>query len=84
MYKRQSEEGLPHIEQAHVRAKLLKQGKAFEELTAALADDLSWTASGLTSKVSAYVLSEPAYHSLLSTLLIVLYFATVSYTHLAL
>lgn len=74
-----SEEGLPHIGHARIRAKILRQGKAYQQLTEALAQDLSWTSAGLKSKVSGYILSEPAFHSLLSTLLMVLFFASALY-----
>lgn len=74
-----SEEGLPYIEHARIRAKILHQGSAYEQLTESLAKDLSWTVSGITSKVSTYVLSEPAFHSLLSMLSLILFFVTGIY-----
>ena len=76
---RTSEEGLPFIEETQIRGKILYQGRAFEQLTQALAEDLSWTASGMTGKVSPYVLSEPAFFSPLSVLLLALFFATGLY-----
>lgn len=78
-----SEQGLPYIEHARIRGKILYQGKAFEQLTQRLAEDLSWTQEGLTRKVSDLVLSEPAFHSVLSTLLLFLYFATGIYALLS-
>lgn len=76
---RTCEEGLPQIESLRLRAKLLHQGKSYEQLTDALAKDLSWTANGLKNKVSNYILSEPGYQSLSGFLSIFLFFATELY-----
>lgn len=74
-----SEEGLPHIESLHLQAKILHLGNSYQQLTESLAEDLSWTSSGMQSKVSTYILSEPDFHSLLSYLTIFLYFASLIY-----
>ncbi len=74
------EQGLPHIEKTRVRTKILKQGKSYQQLASSLAKDLSWTTAGLKSKVSPYLLSEPACHSFLSFLLIAFFFATGLYS----
>ncbi len=76
---RASEEGLPYIEKAQVRGKILYQGRAFKQLTQSLSEDLSWTASGMAGKVSPYIVSEPAFYSALSFLLLALFFATGLY-----
>ncbi len=76
---RTSEEGLPHIEQAHVRAKILHHGKAYQQLTEALSEDLSWTANGLKSKISGYVLSEPGFYSVLGFMCIAFFLITGLY-----
>ena len=74
-----SEQGLPHIESARVRGKVLYQGKTYQQLVEAMAKDLSWTSAGIQNKVSGYVLSEPAFFSLLSFLVFALFFATGIY-----
>lgn len=53
------EQGMPQIEQITVRGKILKADKAYDALLANLSKDLSWTKSGIRSKMSAYYLSEP-------------------------
>lgn len=71
-----SEQGLPVIDSIRIQGKILYQGRAYQQLAQALSEDLNWTKDGLTGKVSDYVLSEPAFHSLLSEILLLLYFAT--------
>lgn len=73
------EEGLPYIEKAYVHGKILHQGKAYQQLADALAKDLSWTSAGIKGKVSTYILSEPDFYSLLSSLAIALFFLTGLY-----
>lgn len=74
-----SEEGLPHIKELTIRARVLRPNKSYQQLTSAMAEDLGWTEDGLKSKVSSFLLSEPAYHSILSFLVLLLYFATGLY-----
>lgn len=73
------EEGLPYMEQAHIRARISHQGNAYQQLTDALAADLSWTSSGIKNKVSAYTLNEPAFYTILSAFSMVLFFASGLY-----
>lgn len=76
---RTCEEGLPFIEQVRIRGQILSEGRAYQQLADALAEDLSWTPEGLTGKVSSYLLSEPAFHSILGRLSLFLFFATGLY-----
>lgn len=76
---RTCEEGLPYIETTHIRARILQQGKAYQQLTDALAADLSWTSSGIQSKVSSYILSEPAFYTVFSTITMLLFVASGLY-----
>lgn len=76
---RTSEEGLPSISHAHIKAKILHQGKAYRQLTDFLSQDLSWTPQGLRAKASPYLLSEPAYLPPLSVFLLAAFFATGLY-----
>ena len=73
------EEGLPFITHARIRAQIVFQGSAYQQLTDSLAEDLSWTEDGIMSKSSFYILSEPAFHSPLSYLSLLLFFVTGLY-----
>lgn len=53
------EQGLPEIEQITIRGKILPEDAGYNTLLANLSKDLSWTQSGIQSKVSSYYLSEP-------------------------
>lgn len=70
------EEGLPFMEHVRIRGQILAEGRAYEQLADALAEDLSWTTEGLMGKVSSYLISEPAFHSALSIVSLFLFFAT--------
>lgn len=52
-------QGLPTIETLTFRAKLLHDSKSMDKLLEHLAQDLSWSESGITGAVSRYMLSEP-------------------------
>ncbi len=53
------EQGLPEIEQVRIRGKILPADANYNALLANLSADLSWTDSGIHSKVTPYYLSEP-------------------------
>ncbi len=53
------EQGLPEIDQITIRGKILSGDAGYDTLLANLSKDLSWTQSGIRSKVSSYYLSEP-------------------------
>ena len=78
------EEGLPTIDSITVTCRILEGESAYSELLANLADDLDWTAEGITNQLSSYYYSEPGYLSWLLTLLFVLYFGTLAYAVLSL
>lgn len=78
-----SEQGLPFIENAVIRGKILDDSKSYQKLAEALSKDLSWTALGLSSKVSPYLISEPRFHSLLSVASLGLFFASGIYAFLS-
>lgn len=73
------EEGLPMIESAHIRGRILRGNKAFHTLLDSLAEDLNWTTQGISSKLSPYLISEPAFMSVPSTVLMIVYFLTGLY-----
>lgn len=73
------EEGLPTIESAHIRGRVLSGNKAFDNLLASLAEDLNWTSKGITGKISPYIISEPAFMSIPSAVLMIVYFLTGVY-----
>lgn len=54
-----SEQGLPKIEKITIRGKILSTDEQYTTLLHNLSADLSWTISGIQTKVSAYYLSEP-------------------------
>ena len=66
------EEGLPYIDTQHIRGRIVHQGDSYQALAASLAEDLSWTAQGLKSKVSPYILSEPDLNPILTLVLLIL------------
>ncbi len=53
------EQGLPEIDEITIRGKILSADESYDTLLANLAADLSWTSSGIRSKVNTYYLSEP-------------------------
>lgn len=73
------EEGLPHMDQANIRASLRRQPERFSELASLLAEDLSWTASGFYGHVSDCIVSEPAFGGIGNRLLFFFYFASALY-----
>ena len=55
------EEGLPFIDEVTFTGKIKKSTVSFQSLLKNMSDDLGWTESGITSKVSGYYISEPDY-----------------------
>ncbi|MCR5099033.1 MAG: hypothetical protein K6B14_08815 [Lachnospiraceae bacterium] len=53
------EDGVPTMEDVHLRARLMKEKATREDLLAALAGDLSWTSTGIENEISEVMLSEP-------------------------
>ena len=56
------EEGLPSIDEVKLTGKIKKSSESFHALLKNMAEDLSWTESGIQSKVSGYYISEPDYN----------------------
>lgn len=67
------EEGLPHIASQHIYGRILRQGESYQALAEALAEDLNWTAQGLKSKISPYILSEPDLNPILTGMILSLF-----------
>ncbi len=65
-----SEQGLPHIENVTIEARVVKDSVPGRELLTRLADDLSWDALGIAATVSPYILSEPDSKGIFSLLLV--------------
>ncbi len=63
-----SEAGLPTIEQLSVHARIEQSNATYQELLSNIAQDLSWTSSGITAKVNNYYISEPGFRFLPSIL----------------
>ena len=76
---RTCEEGLPSIEKIKVRARLESAPQTYEQLAEKLAEDLGWTKQGLTKQVSHYIISEPGFGTLTSSLLLFVYFVSGGY-----
>lgn len=74
-----SEQGLPTIENASIRGRIVKESANFEVLLNNLATDLGWTENGIRNKVSHYVLSEPDYNMFGNVVLYVVVFTTGGY-----
>lgn len=73
------EEGLPTIDSAHIRGRVLAGNKAFDALLDSLAEDLNWTSTGISSKISPYFIREPAFKSIPSAVFLIVYFLTGLY-----
>lgn len=81
---RTSEQGLPTIEHASFKGRIIHESANFDVLLTNLADDLNWTENGIRNKVSHYILSEPDYNLFGNTILYIVVFATGGYALLCL
>ena len=70
------EEGLPFIDEVKFTGKIKKSTASFQSLLKNMSDDLGWTESGITSKVSGYYISEPDYNRTINTILFTVIFGT--------
>lgn len=59
--------------------KIKKSTVSFQSLLKNMSDDLGWTESGITSKVSGYYISEPDYNRTINTILFTVIFGTSIY-----
>lgn len=75
-----SEEGLPNIDKITIHAKIDKSNPGYKELLSSMADDLKWTASGITEKTMPYYISEPGFRYGISMFLIFLFAASGIYS----
>ncbi|NBH14353.1 hypothetical protein D3Z36_09250 [Lachnospiraceae bacterium] len=73
------EEGLPYIDSVSIRGRVLLGNTAYAALLDCLAGDLDWTREGISQKVNAYFISEPAYKLGLTVFLLAVYFLTGAY-----
>lgn len=73
------EEGLPDIEKITVRVRIVEGFGDYDTLMDNLSKDLKWTASGIKSRVSDYLLSEPDFNKLATLLLLGFYFLSGAY-----
>ena len=73
------EEGLPFIDEVTFTGKIKKSTVSFQSLLKNMSDDLGWTESGITSKVSGYYISEPDYNRTINTILITVIYGTSIY-----
>lgn len=71
-----SEHGLPEIEQLDIHGKILSADDNYDALLTNLSTDLSWTDSGIRSKVNMYYLSEPDFGYGFGVFLFILLLAT--------
>ena len=78
------EEGLPSIDEVKLTGKIKKSSESFHALLKNMAEDLSWTESGIQSKVSGYYISEPDYNRTINTILFTVIFGTGIYAILCL
>lgn len=74
-----SEEGLPQIESVSIRAKIEKRSDLEQTVLENLASDLSWTTSGINTKVTTYFFNEPDSHPITSVVLAVFCAASALY-----
>ncbi len=73
------QQGLPEIENISIRGKILYRSNAVNKLYDNLAKDLSWSASGIASTISPYMISQPDAEDFSTTLFLTVYFATGFY-----
>lgn len=73
------QQGLPTIEHVTVRAKILYHSYSMDKLLDNLAADLSWSATGMKSTISPYMLSQPDAIGYRSVGFLIVYFATGFY-----
>lgn len=74
------EEGLPSIDEISIHARIEKSNASFRQLLSNIAEDLSWTDSGITQKVSSYYISEPGFRWFISTIVIIIFALTGVYS----
>lgn len=73
------EQGLPVIESATIRCRIVENNEIYQDLLTALAVDLNWTENGLRNQLSPYYYSEPDYNPLTNAALFIVYFGTMIY-----
>lgn len=73
------EQGLPYIEEVNLKGKLCGNTSSFSELRLHLAEDLAWTESGISEKVSEFYFSEPDYNPIANFFLFAAVFLTGGY-----
>lgn len=78
------EEGLPVISEVYISAVISSGSDTYQLLLDNVAKDLSWTRTGIRSKVSPYYLSEPDFNPIGNALLFGFIFVTGIYTFISL
>lgn len=73
------QQGLPTMEYVSIRAKILYHSYSMDKLLDNLAEDLSWSAAGMKSTISPYMLSQPDAIGYRSVCFLVIYFGTGFY-----
>ncbi len=73
------EQGLPAIDEVRIKGQLCENTGSFTDLLSLLAEDLHWTAEGITDKVINYYVSEPDYHPVTNFFLFAAIFLTGGY-----
>lgn len=79
-----SEEGNPHISQVTIKGQLEKSNDSYKRLLEAMAEDLNWTATGITTELPGYYYSEPDFHPRFTLLLFIAYFGSGLYALISL
>lgn len=74
------EEGLPYIGSLTVTGRVLPGRDSYDTLLANLAEDLNWTAKGITGQLPRCYFSEPDYNRIATRILFLIYFGTIIYT----
>ncbi len=74
------EEGLPSIEEISVYARIEKSSASYKQLLSKIAEDLSWTDTGITKKVDSYYISEPGFRWFISAVVIIIFALTGLYS----
>ncbi len=78
------EQGLPTIESITTSCRIVKNRDIYQSLLTALAEDLEWTATGITNQLSPMYFSEPDCNPFTNSLLFLIYFGSMIYALISL
>ena len=78
------EEGLPAIESVSTTCRVVESRESYQHLLSLLAEDLEWTAAGISNQLAPYYYSEPDCNPITNAALFIVYFGTMIYALISL